>query len=64
MKKGVDFCGFAVSSEEPMLYVMQANSHTVTTTSVPCCLVHVVELCHWIVEHLRERIQYIIISDC
>ena len=30
-------------------------THTVTNTWVPCCLVHVVELCHWIVEHLRER---------
>ena len=31
------------------------HSHTVTTTWVPCCLVDVVELCHWIVEHLSKR---------
>ena len=34
------------------------HSHTVTAIWVPCCLVRV---CHWIVEHLRERMQYIII---
>ena len=28
---------------------------TVTTTQVPCCLVDVVELCHWTVEHLRGK---------
>ena len=27
----------------------------VTTTQVPCCLVDVVKLCHWAVEHLRGK---------
>ena len=29
--------------------------YTVTITGVPCCVVHMVELSHWIVEHLREN---------
>ena len=28
---------------------------TVTTTCIPCCLVCVVKLCHWAVEHLQGK---------
>ena len=35
---------------------MHVNTPKQSLSQVPCCLMDVVELCHWIVEHLRERI--------